>query len=168
MQELASITHDKVSKESVATIRHMMPILDSIDSSLVKRPNKTEYEPVCLTIPYVGSVCFYPSTVNRFGVSAPSFLGKSPAVENVNPNFYLQPPIAVDRLEVVIQLALITPMMDSLDDSIIDGMFMELDPNNDSVSWFPDMAAEVENWGLQGVESTYWSLLQDDMFSTKR
>uniref|UniRef100_A0A093VPZ1 Transcription factor domain-containing protein n=1 Tax=Talaromyces marneffei PM1 TaxID=1077442 RepID=A0A093VPZ1_TALMA len=147
MQELASTTHDKVSKESAATIRHMMPILDSIDSSLVKRPNKTEYEPVCLTIPYVGSVRFYPSTVNRF---------------------HVQPPIAADRPEVPIQFASITPTMDSLDDSIIDGMFMELEPNNDSVSWFPDMAAEVENWGLQGVESTYWSLLQDDMFSTKR
>lgn len=163
---LAVMNHDKVSKASAEIIEQMMPILDSIDSSPIGNPSMTEPGLVRLTIPYVGAVSFHPSIVGENAAPIPVSLRESLAVNNNTHAIQQgQPPVATYTPRPIPSSLL---PEQSMDFSMIDGMFMEFEPGNDSMLGFPDMAVEAEDWALQGVESTYWSLLQDSYFASRQ
>ncbi|KAJ5453449.1 Transcription factor [Penicillium daleae] len=174
MQFLAVMNQDKISKECAETIGQMMPILDSSDISLIENMNLTDPGVVHLAIPYLGTVNFHTSIARKIAEPTTFPPRESLAVANMHTVQEGQSPVAIRTprptapallAEQPIDFASLDPTTYSADGSVIDGMVMEFEPSNDSMLELPDLTAEVEDWVLQGVESTYWSLLQDNDFS---
>lgn len=165
MDFLAVTNDDKVSKASAEIIRQMIPILDSIDSSPRVNPNMTDLGLVRLSIPYLGNVNFHPRIVGKIAAPTDNIHAIQSGRTADTQGMATLPSVVPEQ---PMDFTSFDSMTDPADTSMIDGMFIEFELNNDSMLGFPDMAAEVDEWVLQGVESTYWSFFQDNNFVTRQ
>lgn len=162
MDILAGTNDDKVSKASAEIIRQMMPILDSIDSSPRVNPNLTDLGLVRLSIPYLGNVNFHPRIVGKIAAPVDNMHAIQHGHTENPPGMAI--PSAVGPGQPM-DFASFGSMIDPANNNMMDGMFMEFELSNDGILGYPDVMAEVEDWVLQGVESTYWSFFQDNNFA---
>ncbi|KAK3317145.1 hypothetical protein B0T19DRAFT_302331 [Cercophora scortea] len=180
MQHVALLNQDKLSKESANVLGQMMPILDSIDMSLaggISEYNGNALKRLHLDIPYLGTINIHPSMTIPTVTPCPSEEstggphGDGPSIQAESTAMMLQ------QLQTPVEAALQMSAglggaeamhMDfgSLDpallppDASINGMFMQFEPpSHDGELEFPDLMAEANDWVFQGVDTTYWSLL---------
>jgi hypothetical protein len=160
MQHVALLNHDRLSQESADTIGKLLPVLDLADASQFGSGSHPESGPLeCLhfDVPHFGTV-------------------------NINP-FLKVPPRSICAGENSDSLAQDASMHFGLAASLsAKPMYMDFDATN-PVSHEPDtiwanqdsylyidphlqdngadvqVAADGEDWAFQGVESSYWSLL---------
>ncbi|KAK3317068.1 hypothetical protein B0H66DRAFT_311281 [Apodospora peruviana] len=190
MQHVAVINQDRLTHQSADILGQMMPILDSIDASLmndVSEVNMHLLKCLHLKVPYLGTVNFHPSVIvpaGKMGVCpnagqepVRTAAGMPTAFHDGSDFEQLQPQMASlstspDGAEVGATSAASFeggPMqleLGSLDpallppDAALNGMFMDFDPQpQDGVLEFPDLMAGADDWIFQGVDTTYWSLL---------
>ncbi|KAK0616198.1 hypothetical protein B0T14DRAFT_242195 [Immersiella caudata] len=181
MQHIAVVNQDKLSQESANIVGQMMSILSSIDPSAMNGLSKSGTEALrCLhfDIPYFGSVDIHPTLSTAVkGACDANAIGQShgpnlheftavglqqlqPAMANlstasssgVTPTF-AQDPMHLDfnTLDPAL-LPTNTPMA---------GMFMQFDfQPQDGVLELP-LTADADDWIFQGVDTTYWTLLNE-------
>jgi len=183
MQHVAVINRDKVTQESADILGQMMPILDLIDLSLMgdlSECNRQMLKCLHLKIPYLGTINFHPNVNVPDGQGSVNLYSRRDVVDDSIPAAstgtgmdQLQPqmaglsttpatvvPVATfpgDNMQVdasAFDPALLPP------DTSINGMYMDFDTQpQDGVLEIPDLMADADDWVLQGLDTTYWSLL---------
>ncbi|KAF4411199.1 Transcription factor sdnS [Colletotrichum fructicola] len=157
MEELADLNDDKLSGESAGIIKQLLPIIDCCRNCLTT--DTGEEWNLKLSIPYLGTINIknssdqnaqshlvdlshsqLPTPSNTTTVSPPSF----------PPNQETPSTTSVD--------ALLGQEFNTTHGDIYTGF------NADCLGWqCPGITAEVGDWAFQGVDTTYWSLLNPGM-----
>ncbi|KAF5486840.1 Transcription factor sdnS [Colletotrichum siamense] len=157
MEELADLNDDKLSGESAGIIKQLLPIIDCCRNCLTTETGE-EWN-LKLSIPYLGTINIknssdqnaqshlvdlshsqLPTPSNTTTVSPPSF----------PPNQETPSMASVD--------ALLSQEFNTTHGDIYTGF------NADCLGWqCPGITAEVGDWAFQGVDTTYWSLLNPGM-----
>ncbi len=170
MQHIAVLNHDKLSQESADIIGQMLPILDSVDGSMnggdVSECGATAIQCFHLNIPYLGTVNIFPRMNEKTpaeDTGAPGALPTAPLnMYNMNamPTPASQP--SVDGTTSLPDSMDLASFDHSMVHNIMNGMSMEFEPQTQTdVFEFPGLTAEAEDWTFQGVDTTYWSLLNN-------
>ncbi|KAK1753881.1 transcription factor sdnS [Echria macrotheca] len=187
MQHLAVVNKDKLSQESAEIVGQMLPILDLVDSThMASHLGCSSHVLKCLqlNIPYFGTVNIHPAITAAVHVACegkdegghrdrgaePSFSPQAslPDMSDIHP---LQPAMAnlsTDPSPTThdfqdgfnLDFSTVDPSLLPTD-SVVQGMFMQVDPRpQEGVLEFPPMA-DAHDWTFQGVDTTYWSLLNE-------
>ncbi|KAK3375522.1 hypothetical protein B0T24DRAFT_202021 [Lasiosphaeria ovina] len=187
MLHVALVNHDKLSKESAEILSRMMPILDSIDESMIgfqAEGTVNALKFLNLNIPYLGTVNIQTNNPNLAGRSSFATLDPDPPQGNGNssgPGFHdasdtHQLQLSMESMSGIGDAApssdafhLNAGSMDSETpppDTTANGMFMQFDPQPQDTNMleFP-LTAEADDWVLQGIDTTYWSLVNADNIS---
>ena len=185
MQTVAGIAQDKVSQESTDILGRMMPILDTIDAkshNSSSTPQSSGFDPtqlnMHLNIPYLGTINIHPAAMPSPSLhhqhhqhsNSLSSMGFSS-----NGSSYSHSPLtsSPSTAPTSMHSGEATPLhgpnggMDPMLDPALCGsngmefqLEMDFDPQpQDGVIEFPDLMAGVDDWIFQGVDTTYWSLL---------
>ena len=173
MQHVAILNHDKLSQESADILGQLMPIVDSIngDTSACGSAALTFLQ---LNIPYFGTINIQPSVTDAHpeGASvAPGSLPtaplvlynmnqlKSPSAQIPTPRQPLEQQPAQGTLPDAMDFSPVDPSLDQ-GSNAVNGMFMQFEPQTDTRMFdFPNLTAEADDWAFQGVDTTYWSLV---------
>ncbi|KAK3395105.1 hypothetical protein B0H63DRAFT_64174 [Podospora didyma] len=183
MQHVSLVSHDKLSQESAEILMRMMPILDSIDQSMMGFTTELTANAVkCLhlNVPFLGTVNIQPTGVIPLcdGTTQPAAAAAGVAGHHQQQQQQQQrSPMAAAAGEMSqsnnipgttglsstgdmsLDLSSLDPTLMQSSDAAIHGMFMEFDTQpQDGMLEFP-LTAEADDWILQGVDTTYWSLL---------
>ena len=181
MQHIAVVNRDKLSEESARIVGQMMSILDSVDQSVMNGLSESGADALrCLhfDIPYFGTVDIHPtlSKAVKGACDANSQSGEagSPVpLEELNMAAHLQQlqpamarlstpgstsTFAQDPMQV--DFGTVDPALLPADMSM-PGMFMQFDfQPQEGVLELP-LTADADDWVFQGVDTTYWSLLNE-------
>ncbi|KAK4151240.1 hypothetical protein C8A00DRAFT_45539 [Chaetomidium leptoderma] len=150
MQHVALMNHDKLSQESADVIGQLLPILDSANVSSAESMKSLH-----LDIPYFGTINVYP------GPPVP----KDTHTAEANTTFYVvgsaasitRPPAPDPNFGAV------EPPPPPHAETTYHSIHMQVDPPaQDDIVEVP-VAADADDWIFQGVESSYWSLLNYDI-----
>ncbi|KAH8887936.1 hypothetical protein GQ53DRAFT_826925 [Thozetella sp. PMI_491] len=173
MEHVAVLNQDKLSRESASIINQMMPILDSIDAAVmgsVSECGSHAMKYFTLNIPYLGTVNIHPGPSEKgpaadagtpgilagasFNTFDPSLMQTSVAEPSTN-----------GTVPAISETMDFTSLSSGFSPNAMNGMFMELEPQpRADVFNFPGLTAEAEDWTFQGVDTTYWSLLNNTNF----
>ncbi|KAK3942864.1 transcription factor sdnS [Diplogelasinospora grovesii] len=170
MQHVAVINHDKLSQESAEIIGQMMPILDSVDASLmggVSECSANALKCLHLNIPYLGTINIHPSMVPV--VPCP-LIEATTAVEQEQQRTPVEGAGGANMSSNNLEYGPLGPlepafqMSPATEAATINGMFMQFEPHlaqddSNMLGEFPELTAEADDWTFQGVDTTYWSLL---------
>ncbi len=174
MQHVSVLNHDKLSQESADMIGQLMPIIDSINTSTgepVSECGSAALKCLQLNVPYLGTINIHPSTTEGAHASNNVTPGAMPTAPLglYNPSVIQTPssppqPFADSATTTLPDAPGFSPIDSSLATGV-NGMFMEFEPQNQSQGLnFPNLTAEAEDWAFQGVDTTYWSLLNSINF----
>jgi hypothetical protein len=158
MSDIARLNHDKLSGEAAEIITQLLPIIDGKEPSC--EAGDMETCQLHLTIPYLGTININPA----FGKPAfptekpkPSDSGPAPSTaatpafdSMANPSLFLS-------LDPTLHQAAEANLFLSMDGE--SGGLVQMDDGGHDIPAFPDFTAEAGDWALQGVDTTYWSLL---------
>ncbi|KAL1864493.1 hypothetical protein VTK73DRAFT_5864 [Phialemonium thermophilum] len=185
MQNVAQQSNDKLAQESAEMVEQLRPIMDSINATLgagVTPCNASVFKCLHLNIPYLGSVNIHPSVS---GLSSSSVTGTGfsadedatpqasiaeasvPGMPQSVPSQHMQPGPSMTTTNGGVvppdssHLGVQSPPMQAVapQDLTLNGMFMEFDPQMENDALELPLMAEAEDWVFQGVDTTYWSLL---------
>ena len=183
MQHISVVNRDKLSQESADIVGQMMSILDSVDSSSMtsgfSESGANALRCLHFNIPYFGTVDIHPALTSAVknvagGSGQAGRAVYSPLSEEAAPTNLqgLQPAmaslstaIAPSTLEEDVMQMDFGAMDPSLlpADASFNGMFMQFDAQpQDGVLELP-LTAEADDWIFQGVDTTYWSLLNENI-----
>ncbi|KAK4442518.1 transcription factor sdnS [Podospora aff. communis PSN243] len=181
MQHIAVVNRDKLSEESANIVGQMMSILNSIDQSTTNGLSESSTEALrCLhfDIPYFGTVDIHPTlstavkgacdanvddqshSSNLQDFNTVDFQQLQPAMANLSTTTSsgLTPTFAQDPIQL--DFGTVDPALLPTDMSMA-GMFMQFDfQPRDGVLELP-LTADANDWVFQGVDTTYWSLLNE-------
>jgi hypothetical protein len=163
MEEISILNRDKLSGESADIIKQLFPIIETnrLDCSCNGNSDGS-IQQLQLSIPYLGTISINPllsqaSENERQGLgsqNAAPIPSQTPSFDNMaNPSLFL---------------SLDPSLQDSAASSAGSEPFLAVDGVDDhtlglnggsEVPSFPDFAAEVGDWVFQGVDTTYWTLL---------
>ncbi|KAL0930192.1 C6 zinc finger domain-containing protein [Colletotrichum truncatum] len=158
MEELATLNDDKLSGESAQIIKQLLPIIDCCNSCMTQKPDE-EWN-VRLSIPYLGTININ-NSLNQDAKSHTLDLSHSelPTPSNtttVSPESF--PPSTETPPVAPVEFLLGQNLVPQED---ISGGF-----STDYLGWpCPGITAEAGDWTFQGVDTTYWSLLNSGMTS---
>ncbi|KAK0732908.1 hypothetical protein B0T26DRAFT_622077, partial [Lasiosphaeria miniovina] len=154
MLHVALVNHDKLSKESAEILSRMMPILDSIDESMIgfqAEGTVNALKFLNLNVPHLGTVNIQTNNPNLAGRSSFATLDPDPPQGNgssAGPRFH----DAGDTHQLQLSMESMSGIGDAAPSSdafhISDANMLE----------FP-LTAEADDWVLQGIDTTYWSLV---------
>ena len=173
MQHVAILNHDKLSQESADILGQLMPIVDSINGDTTEC-GSAALSFLQLNIPYFGTINIHPSVTDALpeGASvAPGSLPtaplmlynmnqlKSPSGQVQTPRAPLEAQPAPGTLPDAMDFSPVDPSL-AHGSNAVNGMFMQFEPQTDTRMFdFPTLTAEAEDWAFQGVDTTYWSLV---------
>ncbi|KAK7408702.1 hypothetical protein QQX98_009118 [Neonectria punicea] len=147
MHEMGALNNDRLCLESAETIRQLLPI--------VQGPSGTRDErTVHLNIPFLGTVNIHPAPTPPPSTLLPS-TGSTPATHATDGGIMSGAPSSLSAFEPV---SAHCPYI-SMDDDVHSSC-----PGNttDFTQW-PCFTADVEEWALQGVDTTFWSMLNSSI-----
>ncbi|KAI5458974.1 hypothetical protein BGZ63DRAFT_361188 [Mariannaea sp. PMI_226] len=158
MEEMASLNNDQLYLESAETIRQLMPIVQCCTGGTSTQGSKAT---VHLSVPFLGTVNIHPSLTPPASHAAsvlPS-TGSTPTTANpaTNAGLLSHTPQSLSPESPVNGHCPYISMDGCLDPdfSMSDASFV--------VSQWPCFTADLEDWALQGVDTTYWSMLNSDI-----
>ncbi|KAB5571769.1 hypothetical protein GE09DRAFT_1096793 [Coniochaeta sp. 2T2.1] len=169
MRHVAIINDDKLSQESADIIAQLMPVLEVRD----KGAESATLDCLHLSVPYLGTVSIGPKNVGAAGQTGGS--GSGQGQRRVVAPYEISFP---DVPHGMGQGGMGVPMEQQMDLSDLEHMFMsgghdgnggmgggfgQFDPQMLPDADFPELVAEAEDWTLQGVDTTYWSMLNGGM-----
>ncbi|KAB5539250.1 hypothetical protein GE09DRAFT_1176186 [Coniochaeta sp. 2T2.1] len=171
MRHVAIINDDKLSQESADIIAQLMPVLEVRD----RGAESATVDCLHLSVPYLGTVSIGPKHVGAGltgGSGSGSAQGHGQGQRVVAPYEISFPDVAQGQLGGMV------PMEQQMDLSDLEHVFMsgghdgnggmgggfgQFDPQMLPDAGFPELVAEADDWTLQGVDTTYWSLLNGGM-----
>lgn len=178
MEHVAIVNHDRLSRESADMVGQLMVILEAQSAGhghSVSECGSAALERLHLAIPYLGTISIHP---NSSAMAAAPFaegltVGGAAHLLCANssanglqhaPDAPLKP-LATGGIEQAMDFnTTIEEPQFSPGDYVANGMYMEFEPQDENLL-FPDLMAEGDDWAFQGVDTTYWSLLNGGMGS---
>jgi hypothetical protein len=164
MSHVAIINDDKLSQESADIISQLLPVLDARTSknpAVAAAPETGLLDCLHLTVPYLGTVSIRTN---------PSAGGQSLSSNNALQGDHNDAPYHISIPSVNLPQSVTMPI-EQMDFSAMEHVFMEGNDNGGGMSFmhldpqmlqeptFPELTAEADDWALQGVDTTYWSML---------
>ncbi|KAM5353586.1 hypothetical protein ACJ41O_000236 [Fusarium nematophilum] len=145
MQEMAALNNDRLCVEAAETIRQLLPI--------VQRPTggSEEERNVHLNIPFLGTVNINPGPTPPASTSAS--LMPTPTSGDGTLTSELPFSFSLDAPSLAHQPSVNGDVSTCMVDGALDF---------DTVDW-PCFTADPEDWALQGVDTTYWSMLNSSI-----
>ncbi|RSL68996.1 hypothetical protein CEP54_002521 [Fusarium duplospermum] len=144
MNEMGAMNNDRLCIEAAETIRQLLPI--------VQRPTNGEERNVHLNIPFLGTV-----NINPGPSPPPTTAGMIPTPTG-NPegglpeipfSFSLNEPSFAPQQPEINDISTTCPLENATPDCV-------------TAEW-PCFTADPEDWALQGVDTTYWSMLNSSI-----
>lgn len=165
MRHVAIMNDDKLSQESADIISRLMPVLEMHD----KGYESGVIDCLHLSVPYLGTVSIRANEPGPVGVEATSSGGggSSGSGSSVAPW-----QISIPGTGAALGGMVPTEQMDLSDfqhafmagnEASGDVAFAQFDPQMMQDVEFPGLMAEADDWTLQGVDTTYWSMLNRGM-----
>lgn len=156
MQEMGSINNDRLCFESAETIRQLLPIVQGCPPGL-----SSQEKTVHFSVPFLGTVNIHPGPTPPASHAAsvlPS-TGSTPAganptgiISDTPQSHSFEPPMAQHTCPYI-------SMDGGLDPDCPGSEFGAFN------SEWPCFTADLEDWALQGVDTTYWSMLNNSNIS---
>lgn len=146
MRDMASLNNDHLCMEAADTIRHLLPI--------VQRPPRNEDRHVHLKIPFLGTVNISP------GLTPPATCSTSlmPSTTTTPTGIMSAPDYAPFSFSLESPATTSGQACGDVHTSCLTESPEDL-PCGD----WPYCTADLEDWALQGVDTTYWSMLNDSI-----
>lgn len=172
MEHVAILNHDNLSRESADIVGKLMVVLDAVgsDGAALSESRSAMLNHLQLAIPYLGTISIHPNGASMPAVDTAASRGEPlpvTAVAQPPPNTGTpQSPLgAGDHVpEQPMDFGDIAQLSEETE-GVIAGMYMELEPQDPDTALFPCLMAENDEWAFQGVDTTYWSLLNSEMGS---
>ncbi|KAF7561061.1 hypothetical protein G7046_g3062 [Stylonectria norvegica] len=152
MQEMGARNHDRLCIEAADTIRELLPIVQRSPSNC---PNAEKN--VHLNIPFLGTVNISagptPPESSASSVDMPHPPSPPPNLDHLfaDENYIPPPPFS---------LSFDTPLLGQV--PLDGGVGNYAEPDFTTAEW-PCFTADLEDWALQGVDTSYWSMLNDSI-----
>jgi hypothetical protein len=175
MEHVALLNDDRLSRESADMVGRLMVVLEAAsqrDGGDQSACPGAMLHHLQLAIPYLGTVSIHPNRSSKTTAVAtaaaaapcPSGLGDLATVQPTATGTTQCPTEAVgDDLGQPMDFGNIGPSFTQGAEDAASGMYMEFEPQGADTVLFPDLMAESDDWIFQGVDTTYWSLLNGDM-----
>ncbi|KPM44535.1 hypothetical protein AK830_g1991 [Neonectria ditissima] len=150
MHDMGALNNDRLCLESAETIRQLLPIVQGSSSS----PGSREERTVHLNIPFLGTVNIHPPPTPPPSTLLPS-TGSTPATHAADAAIMSGAPSSLPAFE---NTSVHCPYIS------MDGDVHSACPGEtaDFTQW-PCFTADLEDWALQGVDTTYWSMLNSSI-----
>ncbi|KAK3341985.1 hypothetical protein B0T25DRAFT_511465 [Lasiosphaeria hispida] len=162
MQHIAVINQDKLSQQSAEIVGQMMTIIDSVNAAALGERGLAEFNEnaishLHLNIPYFGTVDIHPTI--KMAAKTPAMAGLSTGVPTTTTS---QGGVGELSPDDDMDFGGAEANMFSADTGMLSGMYMQFDHQpQEGVLTFP-VTAEADDWIFQGVDTTYWSLLNEN------
>ncbi|OLN95476.1 putative transcriptional regulatory protein C11D3.11c [Colletotrichum chlorophyti] len=164
MEELAVLNDDKLSGESARIIKQLLPIIDCCSGNSTKQCcDESEVKNLQLSIPYLGTVNIK-TTSNQSAGSHLVDLSHSQLPTPTNTTNVVSPRSLQSNQETS-SLASFDPW--HIPEDTIPHEYPCAGFSADYLGWpCPGVTAEAGDWTFQGVDTTYWSLLNSGISSS--
>ncbi|OHE90582.1 hypothetical protein CORC01_14129 [Colletotrichum orchidophilum] len=159
MEELALLNDDKLSGESAEIIRQLLPIVDCCSGAKPPLCPESEVKNLQLSIPYLGIINIK-TTANQTAESHLLDLSHSQLPTPANTTTVSSESLQQDTPPAVSLEAFLGQDNTIPHEDVCAGF------SADYLGWpCPGITAEAGDWAFQGVDTTYWSLLNSGMTS---
>ncbi|CAM1501194.1 Fc.00g103560.m01.CDS01 [Cosmosporella sp. VM-42] len=154
MTEMGALNNDRLCAEASDTIRELLPIVTNTAAS-----GEGGERNVHLNIPFLGTVNINSGpTPPQASSLLPSSASTSQENTYPDPTYISNPPFSLSLDPPIASQALPSSTMDEIPSTFVE------DPLPDfGVADWPGFTADLEDWALQGVDTTYWSMLNNSM-----
>ncbi|KAF6818226.1 C6 zinc finger domain-containing protein [Colletotrichum plurivorum] len=158
MEELAVLNDDKLSGESAGIIKQLLPIIDCCNDCLAGQSDGSWN--VRLSIPYLGTINITTSS-NQNAQSHSVNLSHSQLPTPTNTTTVS--PASFSPHHKTPPVASVDSLLDEAGSAAL-GQYICAGFSSDCFEWqCPGITAEADDWAFQGVDTTYWSLLNSGM-----
>ncbi|SPO01892.1 uncharacterized protein DNG_04565 [Cephalotrichum gorgonifer] len=159
-RKLSKEKTDRLSSESAETISQMLPILAPDGSRGGESSN------IQVTVPCLGRVKINPNTPVHLMPGIPGSQGPITSESSAsqafpaqsNGDFAFGPPISPVSNGNMPSSQIEWPVIGDTE-----GEYITWEGENSGEASWPEFSAEIEDWGFQGVATTYWSMLSQSM-----
>ncbi|KAJ4184450.1 hypothetical protein NW767_013208 [Fusarium falciforme] len=146
MNEMGAMNNDRLCIEAAETIRQLLPI--------VQRPTNGEERNVHLNIPFLGTVNINPGpspppSTSAGMMSTPTGNTDGGLSSEIPFSFSLNEPSFTPQPPEINDISTTCPLENATPDCV-------------TAEW-PCFTADPEDWALQGVDTTYWSMLNSSI-----
>lgn len=157
MTHVAIINGDKLSQESADIISQLLPVL-----AMREKDNETAVlDCLHLSVPYLGTVSIRPGETSAGGAPAAGGNGNTGAPYHIS---FAGGGAAPGAMPIPMEQQMDFSDLDQMMAGGLDGggemsFATGFDPQMLPDAPFPEPTAEADDWALQGVDTTYWSML---------